>query len=143
MCTNDTTPTYSGVAGNLTGDSASVTVNIYSGSVVDGRARADARRHAQRRDVDDRRFPALAAGTYTAQATQADAAANTGTSAPHTFEIDLTAPTVTLTAPANNSTLTSGTPAFSGVAGITAGDDSSVTVNVYTATLRPARRSRR
>ena len=43
--------------------------------------------------------PALAAGTYTAQATQADAAGNTGTSAAHTFVIDLTAPTITLTAP--------------------------------------------
>ena len=54
--TNDTTPTYNGAAGNLTGDSASVTVNIYSGSVGDGLAGADARRHAQRRNVDDRRL---------------------------------------------------------------------------------------
>ncbi len=75
--------------------------------------------------------PALGAGTYTAQATQVDTAGNTGTSAPHTFVVDLTAPTITLTAPANNSTPAGGTPAFSGVAGITAGDDSSVTVNVY------------
>ena len=130
--TNDTTPTYNGAAGNLTGDSASVTVNIYSGSVVTGspvQTRV-ATRSGATWTIDGN--PALAAGTYTAQATQADAANNTGTSAPHTFVIDLVAPTVTLTAPAHNSTLTTGTPAFSGVAGITTGDSSTVTVNVYT-----------
>ena len=129
--TNDTTPTYSGVAGNLAGDSASVTVNIYSGSVVAGspvQTRAATRSGGTWTIAGS---PALGAGTYTAQATQVDTAGNTGTSAPHTFVVDLTAPTITLTAPANNSTPAGGTPTFSGVAGITAGDDSSVTVNVY------------
>lgn len=129
--TNDTTPTYNGAAGNATGDSASVTVNIYAGSVATGspvQTRV-ATRSGGTWTIDG--SPALAAGTYTAQATQVDSAGNTGTSAPHTFAIDLTAPTVTLTAPANNATLTSGTPAFSGVGGIATGDSSSVTVNVY------------
>src|SRR5206468_459353 len=100
--TNDTTPTYNGAAGNLTGDSASATVNIYTGSAVTGspvQTRV-ATRSGATWTIDG--SPALAAGTYTAQATQVDAAGNTGTSAPHTFVIDVTAPTVTLTAPANN-----------------------------------------
>src|SRR5262249_34519454 len=37
--------------------------------------------------------PALAAGTYTAQASQTDAAGNTGSSSTNTFTLDTTAPT--------------------------------------------------
>ena len=138
--TNDTTPTYSGAAGNLTGDSASVTVNIYAGSSVGGAPAQTlvAARSGSTWTIDG--SPALAAGTYTAQATQTDAAGTTGTSAAHTFVVDLTAPTITLTAPAAGSNSTSGTPAFAGVAGIATGDSASVTVNVFsggTATGQP------
>jgi hypothetical protein len=74
----DTTPTFGGAAGNLTGDSASVTVNIYVGTGTGG-AIAQTRVAARTGGtwtIDG--SPALAAGTYTAQATRVDAANNTG-----------------------------------------------------------------
>ena len=49
----------------------------------------------------------------------------------HPTAVDLTAPVVTLTAPANGATLTSGGVSFNGIAGITTGDSNSVTVKVY------------
>ena len=117
-----------------------MTVNIYAGSAATGSPVQTriATRSGATWTIDG--SPALSAGTYTAQATQADAAGNTGTSAAHTFVIDLTAPTITLTVPANGATLSSGTSSFSGVAGIAVGDSGSVTVNVYsgnTATGQP------
>src|SRR5207249_11460784 len=46
---------------------------------------------------------ALAEGTYTARASQSDAAGNTGTSTDNTFVVDTTAPVVSLVTPANGS----------------------------------------
>src|SRR5205814_4763588 len=54
--------------------------------------------------------PALSEGTYTAQATQSDTAGNTGSSAAHTFTVDVTAPTVTLTSPAAGAHTNDSTP---------------------------------
>jgi hypothetical protein len=61
---------------------------------------------------------------------QADAAGNSGRSAPTTFRIDATAPAPTLTTPSNGS-LANATPTFAGAAGIALGDSAAVTVRVY------------
>ena len=61
--------------------------------------------------------PALPEGTYTAQATQLDAAGNTGTSTANTFVVDTTAPVVTLTRPADGSSTNDTTPTYAGGAG--------------------------
>src|SRR5205814_792145 len=131
--TNDTTPTYSGAAGTATGDSTSVTVNIYSGSSASGspvQSRA-ATRSGGTWTIDG--SPALAAGTYTAQASQGDSAGNTGTSSANTFTIN-GPPVVTLTSPADGAVLATHTPAVSGGRGQAAGDLPTVTVKIYAGT---------
>jgi Bacterial Ig-like domain len=92
--TNDTTPTLSGTAGNQTGDSTTVTVKIYSGSSATGTPVQT--RSATRSGTSwSTTATTLAAGTYTAQATQTDTSGNTGTSNANTFTIDTTKPTAT------------------------------------------------
>ena len=120
--TNDTTPTYSGAAGNATGDSSLGDREHLRGRDRDRLAGADAHGDAQRRHVDGRRLAGAADGTYTAQATQTDTAGNTGTSTAQTFVIDTSAPAITLTAPAAGATFASGGIAFSGVGGTATGD---------------------
>src|SRR5205085_999719 len=65
---------------------------------------------------------------------QNDAAGNTGFSSANTFTIDTTAPTVTLTQPANGATVSTATPSFAGTAGSASGDSAAVTVKVYLGT---------
>jgi PKD repeat protein len=128
---SNTTPTYSGAAGNATGDGASVTVKIYSGSGTGGTLvqTRTATRTGGTWTIDG--SPALTEGTYTAQATQTDAAGNPGTSAARTFVIDTTPATITLTAPGAGAAFTNGTIAFSGTGGTATGDGASVSVKVY------------
>ena len=61
-------------------------------------------------------------GTYTVRASQRDDAGNEGRSAPRSFRLDATAPTVAIVAPAAGAT-TDGAPAFAGTAGAERGDD--------------------
>src|SRR5438874_1112119 len=79
--TNDTTPTFSGTAGILTGDSATVYVRIYAGSTVSG---SPVQTLTPTRNASTGAYTvdsaALAEGTYTARASQSDTAGNTGTS---------------------------------------------------------------
>jgi hypothetical protein len=93
-----TSLTLSGAAGNATGDSTTVTLNVYSGTAATGTpvlTRPVTRSGA----AWSTSVTTLGQGTYTAVATQADGAANTGTSAARTFTIDTTAPTrVSMTA---------------------------------------------
>ncbi len=93
-------PTFAGGAGTDGADAATLTVRVYAGSGTDGslvQTLAAARAGATWSVV-----PApLASGTYTIQATQADAAGNAGVSAPRSFSIDTTAPTVTAIASSN------------------------------------------
>ena len=130
--TRDTTPSFSGVAGTAAGDSTTVTVKVYPGAAATGPAlqTLTATRDATGAFLVDA-LPALADGTYTATAEQVDAAGNTGRSSANTFTLDATAPTLTLAAPASNSSTGDTTPTFSGTAGTAAGDSASVTVNVY------------
>jgi hypothetical protein len=95
-----TTATVSGAAGNATGDSTTVTVNLYSGSSASGTpltTRAVTRSAA----TWSTSFTSLAQGTYTVQATQSDSAGNTATTPANTFTVDTTAPTRVSIAAAN------------------------------------------
>jgi peptidoglycan/xylan/chitin deacetylase (PgdA/CDA1 family) len=127
------TPTFSGVAGDVPGDSSTVTVNVYSGPTATGTPLQTLTTTSQAdNSYSVTATSPLANGTYTARAQQGDAAGNTGFSSANTFTVsDTTAPTVTLTQPANNASLTTATPTFSGVAGNAPGDSSAVTVKVY------------
>ena len=57
--TNDTTPAFSGDAGDVTGDTGTVTVKVYSGADLSGSLlqTLDAQTSAPGCDVDDRRVP--------------------------------------------------------------------------------------
>ncbi len=132
--TNDTTPTLSGDAGNATGDNATVQVKVYNGTGTGGTVAQtlNATRTGTTWTVD---ASTLAQGTYTVQATQGDAAGNTSAASnANTFVVDTTAPTVTLTAPANNSRTNDATPTLSGAAGNATGDDATVQVKIYNGT---------
>ena len=85
-----TSLTISGAAGAATGDATTVTLDVYSGSAATGAPVLT--RAVTRTGSAWSTSVTLAQGTYTAEATQADSAANTGKSAPHTFTIDTTAP---------------------------------------------------
>jgi len=133
--TDSRTPTFTGAAGNAAGDSATVTVKVYAGTSASG---APVQTLSGTRAADSTysttAAPALPDGTYTAQATQADAAGNTGTSTANTFTLDATAPTPTLQAPADGSSTPSATPTFSGVAGTLTGDSTNITIKLYSGT---------
>jgi acid phosphatase type 7 len=79
--TSDTTPTISGAAGTLAGDSTTVTLKLYSGNGTAGplvQTLNTTRAASGAWSVDA--SPALALGTYTAQAQQSDQAGNVGVS---------------------------------------------------------------
>jgi endonuclease/exonuclease/phosphatase family metal-dependent hydrolase len=80
------TPTFAGAAGTSSGDATSVTVKIYSGTSASG-----TQIQTLSAPVANGGWsivsPALAVGTYTARAEQADAAGNTGLSSANTFTI--------------------------------------------------------
>jgi len=84
--TTDATPALAGGAGTAAGDSASVTISIYSGGLATGTPvqtlTATPSGGSWARDAD-----ALTPGTYTAQATQLDSAGNVGVSRAATFTV--------------------------------------------------------
>ena len=133
--TNDTTPTFSGGAGNATGDSSTVTVKVYDGTDTSGTLlqTRTATRTGATWTIDA--SPALAEGTYTAQAEQSDAGSNSTSSSTRTFTVDTSAPTgVTVTTPAANLRTNDTTPTLSGDAGNATGDNATVQVKVYNGT---------
>jgi acid phosphatase type 7 len=87
--TNDSTPTFAGIASTAVGDSATVTVEIFAGGGTGGTPvqTLTATRAADGSYAVDA-SPALGDGTYTAQARQADSGDNTGVSSANTFTID-------------------------------------------------------
>jgi hypothetical protein len=95
------TPTVSGTAGNATGDSTTVVVRLYAGASATGTP-AQTLNVTRTATTWTTTVPtALATGAYTVQATQADAAGNTGTSAARSFTVDRTQPSPTMIAAAN------------------------------------------
>src|SRR5207302_8254811 len=120
-------PTFQGTGGIASGDSASVTVNVYSGTLVSGSpVQSRVATRAANGSWSIAASPALAEGTYTAQATQSDAAGNAGSSSANTFTIDTTAPAVALTSPAGGTTTRNPTPTVQGGAGTGPGDPATV-----------------
>ena len=142
--TNDTTPTFTGTAGQLTAnatqsaDLAAVTVKIYSGATTGGTLVQTLSTTESGGTWSATPTTALSANAeYTVQASQSDGAGNTGVSSPSAFVIDTTAPVVTLTGPANGSTTNDITPTLAGAAGqvaassTTSADSTTVTVKIY------------
>ena len=131
--TNDTTPMLAGSAGNAAGDSATVTVKIWSGTGTSGSPlhTLAVTRSGGSWSTD---APTLAQGTYTARAEQSDSSSNTGLSSANTFRVDTTAPSVTLTSPANGSFTNDVTPSLSGGAGAATGDSTAVTAKIWSGT---------
>jgi hypothetical protein len=101
-----TSVTLAGAAGNASGDSSTVALEIYSGSTVTGTP-VLTRNVTRSAATWSTNVTTLGQGTYTARATQADSTGNTGTSADRTFTIDTTAPT-RVSMSAANGTGTSG-----------------------------------
>jgi endonuclease/exonuclease/phosphatase family metal-dependent hydrolase len=80
------TPTFAGAAGTAPGDATSVTVKIFSGTSATG-TQIQTLSATVSNGTWSVAGPALAAGTYTARAEQADAAGNRGLSLANTFTI--------------------------------------------------------
>jgi hypothetical protein len=97
-----TSVTLSGAAGTATGDATTVTLNVYSGTAATGTP-VLTRSVTRSAGTWSTSVTTLGQGTYTARATQADGAGNTGKSATATFTIDTTAPTRVSVAAANGS----------------------------------------
>lgn len=90
--TKSTSVTLAGAAGNASGDSTTVTLETYSGAAATGTP-VLTRAVTRSTTTWTTAVTTLGEGTYTARATQADSAGNTGTSSTRTFTIDTTAPT--------------------------------------------------
>jgi hypothetical protein len=131
--TNDTTPTVGGLAGTASGDSSTVSVRLYTGQTPTGTPFSvpTAQQSSGQWSLTS---PTLAEGTYTARAEQDNTPAGTGFSDPHTFTVDTTAPTVTITGPSGAGT--DATPDITGTAGNASGlgkatDDDAVRVRIW------------
>jgi Bacterial Ig-like domain/PASTA domain len=126
---NDPTPTLEGSGGTAPFDIRVVDVRIYAGTTPNGSSLRTFHKNLDEAGNYQVTAAALPDGIYTAQASEVDAAGNSGTSPARTFTIDTTTPTVTLTSPTTGSQ-SSGDPAFAGVGGTAPGDPGTVTVIV-------------
>jgi hypothetical protein len=123
--TNDTTPPANGAAGDGPGDSATVTLKVYSGPTATG-SPIQTLGVTRSGTAWSAGLGALAPGTYTLQAAQADDLGHTSL-VTSTFAVDTTAPAVTITAPAEGSASTQTSPTFTG----TAGETTDVTLRIF------------
>ncbi len=85
--TMDPGPTFGGAAGVASGDESDVTVDVYTGASVSGTPIQSLRTTAGPASYSVTAAAPLAPGTYTARASQSDAAGNTGHSASRTFAV--------------------------------------------------------
>ncbi|HEY4450987.1 MAG TPA: S8 family serine peptidase, partial [Solirubrobacteraceae bacterium] len=69
--------------------------------------------------------------TYTVHAKSTDSVGNASSVASSTFTYDTTAPSTTVSSPANNAFINNPAPTVSGTAGTASGDDSTATVKIY------------
>lgn len=126
------TPHFSGTGSSEPEDSATVVVNVYSGTSTSGSPVRSADAKLSGLQWSSGQVSALPDGTYTAQAEQAGASADeTGVSESVTFTVDADSPQITLTSPANGSVSSSETQIVSGTAGTQEGDSSGITVELY------------
>jgi hypothetical protein len=111
--TKDSTPAFGGAAGDADGDSDTVSVDIYAGTAATGTPvkTFDATRSGSTWSGSP--ATGLADGTYTAQARQADAAANVGLSGSRTFTVDTGQPgAFALSSPADGAQNLAPSPPF-------------------------------
>ncbi len=133
------TPRIRGRAGNAAGDSAKVTVKLYTGDSAGGeplRTLTAPRRGRAWRVVVR---PGLGDGDYTALAEQVDSAGVIAQSSPRSFHIDTAPPEPVLLTPADGDRV-GASPEISGRYGTAPGDRARVRVNIYrgkAATGRP------
>jgi hypothetical protein len=76
-------------------------------------------------------YASLGEGPHTFDVRARDAAGNTSAAASHGWTVDTTAPSVSLTAPADGSVVADATPELSGTAGLAAGDAALVAVELW------------
>jgi hypothetical protein len=130
--TQGSAPFFTGFGSSDVGDDATVTVAIFAGSTATG---SPVQQYGGVALDGDGRFTveatALAEGVYTARVSQGDDAGNADGIDLYTFTVDATAPTLTMTTPADGTQTTETTPLFSGTAGRAAGDNDSVGVGIF------------
>jgi methionine-rich copper-binding protein CopC len=125
------TPTLTGSARTLHGDSQTVALAVYAGSAPGGTpVRSLSGTVNSNGSFSIHVGPALPDGVYAAVATQNGATA-TGSSSPVRFAIKVHPPALTLTSPAAGSSLTARQPTFGGAAGTSPGDAASVSVTLH------------
>jgi hypothetical protein len=131
--TNQSEPTFNGTAGTLSGDSGSVTVDLYRGSSATGTpVQTLTASVGSDGSYSVQASAALTDGRYTAQASQSDAVGNVGLSSANTFTLaTVPPPTVSLNSPGDGSSIDNAEPMFTGVGRTLAQDAPSVTVRVY------------
>ncbi|RYU15642.1 polysaccharide deacetylase family protein [Nocardioides iriomotensis] len=122
------------LSGTATG-SSSVSVSVYDGPYSMGTPLATLTAPVTNGSWSVQPASPLPSGTYTVQVAQNSG--TVGTSVPRTFIVnasgpaDTTAPAPTVTSPTSGSTVRTPTPTLAGAAGTAAGDDTAVTVRVY------------
>ncbi len=129
--TNEATPLFDGTSSNGTNDSTTVTLKIYSGLTVDGPLVQTLETKGSTGSWATTPAKPLTEGTYTAQASQVDAADGVGVSNANTFTVKLVPPLVMLTEPPNATYTSKTKPTFAGATGTAVGDLPAITVNVY------------
>jgi hypothetical protein len=133
--TADTTPSFSGIAGDDNGDAPNVSVLVWQGSDASGAPSMTldaARDGAGTFSVESP--TALVDGAYSARVQQGDAAGHTGASPVAHFTVDAAPPAPTLTSPADGSTTTEASPSFAGTGGTATGDSATVSISVWDGT---------
>jgi len=126
--TNDTTPAIGGTAGTATGDASTVRVQVRAGTATGGQplrsltANVNQTTGAWSVAV----VPELAEGMYTVRAEQSDDVGNASESGPSTFTIDLSVPSVALSAPTNGTVAGERRPRFSGTS-----DQAAVVLDIF------------
>jgi large repetitive protein len=124
-------PRFTGFAQTATQDSKTIVLKVFHGTSASGPVLAEASGERVGSQWDIGPIPALADGTYTAQAEQTAAGEEPGFSEASTFTVDGDAPHPAILAPVNGSALASTTISLTGVAGTAPGDDGAVTVEVF------------
>ncbi|HUJ34412.1 MAG TPA: Ig-like domain-containing protein, partial [Solirubrobacteraceae bacterium] len=117
--TNNNKPPFSGAAGTAPGDSATITVKVFSGLSAAGSVADTLKATALGGTWSEAPSRPLADGTYTAVAELSDDEGNTAVSAPDTFTIDTT-PGID-----GSGSALSGNPTTPGTAGAALGDPGS------------------
>jgi hypothetical protein len=126
--TKNASPTFTGTAGELSGDQASVTVTVFKGAPEEQHVAQSVGVSVGAGGWSYQASPALSDGSYTVQVSQSDAAGNV-TTRQVAFTIDTVAPVVSMSSVATPSK--NQKPKLLGGAGTASGDHTTVTVNLY------------